>query len=249
VENQHGNHVISIKKLYRKQTKPEELDMTIKRMLMGLLVLWSAAALFSQERTPAVIREISGTVEVKAPGAAAWSPAARGQALERSAVISTGFKSSALIAIGNSTLSVQPLTRLSLEELAAAENAEKVDINLRTGRVRANVKPPAGGTTSFTVRSPSATASVRGTAFEFNGLQLRVEEGRVHLSGGDGGGTYVGSGHLARTSIETGRTLGTGETAREELAPFVPAGVDRIPAPASAVPSASGDIDAGFVWN
>jgi hypothetical protein len=222
--------------------------MTIKKTLMGLLALWSAAALFPQEGTRAVIREISGTVEVKAPGAAAWSPASRGQTLERSAMISTGFKSGALVAIGNSTLSVQPLTRLSLEELAAAESAEKVDINLRAGRVRANVKPPVGGTTSFTVRSPSATASVRGTEFEFNGIQLRVTEGRVHLTGGDGSGAYVGAGQAARISIETGQTTGAEETAREELTPSVPAGVDSVPAAAPAAPPSSGDIDARFTW-
>jgi hypothetical protein len=160
-------------------------------MIWGFVVLWAVPALFAQEAagTRAVIREISGTVEVKTPAEAQWSPAVRGQALARTTLVSTGFKSGALIDIGNSTLSVQPLTRLSLEELIRAGENEKVDVNLRAGRVRANVKPPVGGRTEFTVRSPTATASVRGTSFEFNGTILRVEEGRVRLAGNTGGGT------------------------------------------------------------
>jgi hypothetical protein len=228
-------------------------------MIWGLLVFLAAPALFAQNTAEtqavqavqtselqAIIREISGTVEIKAANAAVWSPASRGQAISRDTLISTGFKSSALIAIGNSTLSVRPLTSLSLEELTAAEDGEKVALNLRTGRVRADVKPPATGRTDFTVRSPSSTASVRGTSFDFNGIDIRVDEGRVHFTGGDRSGTYVGAGHQARTDIETGRVATAGETAKEELAPSVPAGVESIQD--FTLPALAGDIDAGFDW-
>jgi hypothetical protein len=218
----------------------------MKRTIIGLVLLLGAGALFAQEGG-AVIREINGTVEFKAPGAADWSPAQQGQRITQDTVISTGFKSSALITIGNSTLSVQPLTRLSLAELVRAGDGEKVDINLRAGRVRANVRPPAGGTTNFTVRSPSATASVRGTTFEFDGIQLSVDEGRVHVTGGDRSGTYVGAGHQVRTDIETGRTVSVVETVREELAPSIPVGVDSVPEVKTALPS-TGDVEAGFGW-
>jgi hypothetical protein len=223
-------------------------------MITGLAFLLGMGGLSAQEvsaqradEPQTVIREISGTVEVKAPDAAVWIPASRGQILERRTLISTGFKSSALIAIGNSTLSVQPLTRLSLEELITANGDEKVDLNLRAGRVRADVRPPVGGTTNFTVRSPTATASVRGTVFEFNGTELRVDEGRVHLSGNGGNGAYVGMGHLVRTDTETGRAAAVAETAREALAPAMPTGVDQAPEVPAALPVA-GDIDAGFDW-
>jgi ferric-dicitrate binding protein FerR (iron transport regulator) len=231
-------------------------------LITGFAFLLGIGGLCAQETTAqrtgepqATIREISGTVEIKAPGAADWAPASRGQVVEQRALISTGFKSSVLLAIGNSTLSVQPLTRLSLEELVLAGNSEKVDVNLRAGRVRANVRPPAGGTTGFTVRSPTATASVRGTVFEFNGTELRVDEGRVHLSsstsggggGGGGNGAYVGVGHVGRMDTETGRAAGAAETAREALAPAMPAGADSAPEAPAAVPTA-GDINAGFDW-
>jgi hypothetical protein len=221
------------------------MEAVMKTMIWGLVIVLAVPALFAQE---AVIREIRGTVEVKAPDAADWSPAFQGQAIGRSTLVSTGFKSGALIGIGNSTISVQSLTRLSLEELTRAESAEKVDISLRTGRVRANVKPPPGGTTSFAIRSPTATASVRGTSFEFNGTEVRVEEGRVHFAGTGGNGAYVGGGRLARTDSETGYTAGPAETAAEELTPPAPAGADSVIVPFPAKVLSSGDIDAWFDW-
>jgi hypothetical protein len=214
--------------------------------VIGLIFLLAAGIVYAQEGA-AVIREINGTVEVKAPGATDWSAARPGQELGRNTVVSTGFKSSALIVVGNSTLTVQPLTRLSLEELIRAGNTEKVNVSLRAGRIRADVKPPAGGSSEFTVRSPTATASVRGTAFEFDGIRVRVDEGRVHVSGNGQSGTYVGAGHQAAADVETGRTVSAAETAREELAPALPAGIESAPE-IKVDTSSSGDIEAGFDW-
>ncbi|MDR2663345.1 MAG: FecR family protein [Treponema sp.] len=217
----------------------------MKKTILGLALILGAAALFGQE---AVIREIAGTVELKAPGSAEWRPARQGQSITRNTLVSTGFKSIALIALGNSTLTVQPLTRLSLEELIRAEENEKVEINLRAGRIRADVKPPVGGgTTGFTVRSPTATASVRGTVFEFNGIRLSVDEGRVHFSGGDRSGTYVGPGRGVSTDPESGRTLGVRETVMEALTLPLPAGVEIAPEQRAAA-SLAGTVDAGFDW-
>jgi ferric-dicitrate binding protein FerR (iron transport regulator) len=117
--------------------------------------------------------------------------------------------------------------------------------NLMTGRVRAEVNPPAGMAVDFTVRSPITTASVRGTSFDFDGMELRVEEGRVRLAGGDGGGTWVSAGHGAKMDSGTGRIAGAAETARLDLT---------LPAPAGVAPSAddSGtvttDMSVGFTW-
>ena len=224
----------------------------MKSILMSLLVLWGVsglyAGLYAQESgSQAVIREISGKVEIKAPGSSNWTPARQGQSVARTAVVSTGFKSTVVIALGNSLLSVQPLTRLTVEEIQETAGNERVNINLQTGRIRADVKPPAGGKTEFTVKSPSATASVRGTSFEFDGLTLRVDEGRVHVTGGDRSGTYVGVGHSVSTDIETGRTVNAIETAREELVPSPPVGVNTTPGVPPIQP-VTGDIDATFSW-
>jgi ferric-dicitrate binding protein FerR (iron transport regulator) len=214
------------------------------KIALGVAFLLGAGVLFSQE---AVIREAVGTVEVKAAGAADWSPAEPGQIIGRTAVLSTGFKSTAVLGLGNSTLTVQPLTRLTVEELAESGGNERVNLNLRTGRIRADVKPPAGGKTEFVVKSPTATASVRGTVFEFNGIQLQVDEGRVHISAGDRIGSYVGAGHEVQTDPDTGRTGTVAEAAKENLAPSLPAGMNSAPETKPA-PLRNAKIDLGVDW-
>jgi hypothetical protein len=224
----------------------------MKRMSIGVLLLMGTALLPAQtapQAGAAIIREVTGTVEVKGPGALAWEAAAGGQALERAALISTGFNSTARIGIGNSTITVRPLTRLSLEELAAAPGTERVTVNLRAGRVRAEVKPPAGGTVDFSVRSPTATASVRGTVFEFDGTRLTVEAGRVHLGGQRVMGAYIGPGHATAADPETGKTVPAAERLKAELSPALPSGVDAVPAgPAAAAVPAGAGLGFGFDW-
>jgi hypothetical protein len=216
----------------------------MKKTALGFLLMLGAALLGAQT---ARIQRISGAVEVKAPGAAEWRPAEEGQTLDRAALISTGFRSSALLSVGASTITVRALTRLSLEEIVAARNEEQVTVQLRTGRIRAEVNPPTGGTTDFTVRSPVATASVRGTVFDFDGIRLRVEEGRVYLGSENAAGVYISAGHAAAADPETGKIATAIETIHEGLTPALPAGADAAPAvPRPA--AASAGLDIVFDW-
>jgi hypothetical protein len=217
----------------------------MKKMGMGMGFLMVAALLGAQT---AFVVETSGTVEIKAPGASEWKAAEAGQALDRAALFSTGFRSTALIRIGNSSVMVRPLTRLSLEEIIVRQGEERVTLGLRAGRVRADVKPPAGGRTDFSVRAPMVTASVRGTVFDFDGTRLAVEEGRVHLGGESVTGAYIGMGHSTAADTETGKTAAVIETIKEELSPALPAGVDAAPAAQAAAP-VSGGLGIKLEWN
>jgi hypothetical protein len=148
---------------------------------------WSAAA----QTLEAKFLEVTGTVEIKAAASPDWKRAAPGDLVERNTIISTGLKSSAVISIGSSLLDVRPLTMLTLEQLTRRGNTEETSLHLRTGRVRAAVTPPKGQSIDFTVGSPTVTASVRGTSFEFDGQRLRVENGRVLLTNTGGQKVYV----------------------------------------------------------
>jgi hypothetical protein len=227
------------------------------KKLINVLVLCGTVSLLAAQETKefhAIVREINGAVEVKASGQRDWVPAAIGQKLERETLLSTGFGSTAVLALGNSTLIVQALTRLSLEEIIAIQGNEQTRLFLHTGRIRAEITPPSGGKTDFTIRSPTAVASVRGTAFNFNGMRLRVDDGRVHLTGGDTSGVYVGRGRSVLANAETGRIATVRETVRGTLFPSPPAGVNTtdnqmttqfIPPPS---PPETGHIDGGFDW-
>jgi hypothetical protein len=186
----------------------------MRKGLIAGLILLNGILIFGQT---ASIRDLSGTVELKAPGTSAWVAAQRGARIYKDTTISTGFKSTALIAVGNSTILVRALTRLTLAELQSSQGNEEVRIELQTGRIRTEVNPPVGNRTSFVVRSPTATASVRGTSFDFDGVNLKVDEGTVHVAGGDGLGAYVGPGHEAISDPQTGRTAGPAELFWAEL--------------------------------
>jgi hypothetical protein len=216
----------------------------MKKTGIGFFLLMGAALLSAQT---AYIQETSGTVEVKAPGAAEWKTAVPGQELEPASLVSTGFRSTALVRIGNSTITLRPLTRLSLEAITAAQNDEELVLNLRSGRVRADVRPPAGGRMNFSVRAPTVTASVRGTVFEFDGLRLSVEEGRLHLGGENAMGTYVGAGHSTEFNPETGSSVPVAEVLKEALTPPLPAGVDELQAAQAAALLRTG-LGIGFYW-
>jgi hypothetical protein len=124
------------------------------------------------------LKEITGKVEVKLPGKA-WQVGKVGMAITKGTTISTGFKSVAVFSIGKTIVTCRPLTRLTIEEIIEKQDTVGAECYLQVGKMRAEVDKPEGGKVDFTVKSPVATASVRGTVFEFDGLNLDVERGTV----------------------------------------------------------------------
>jgi hypothetical protein len=141
-----------------------------------------------------VIRELSGKVELKHAGASAFVNARVGDEIAQDTIISTGFKSSAILTVGSSTITVWPLTRLSLAEIQMSADTENLNVNLQAGKVKVDVKPPAGLRANYKVQNPMAVASVRGTSFEFDMYNITVKEGRVSFSGASGLATMVSTG-------------------------------------------------------
>jgi hypothetical protein len=177
------------------------------------------AAQTPEQKPDAILRELSGRVEVMLPGSAEWLPAEAGMTIEQAALVSTGFKSTTILSLGNSTIVIQPLTQLSLEEIIERQGNELVNVYLRTGRVRAEIRPPTGGNVDFTVRSPAASASVRGTVFDFDTVNLNVAEGRVEFTGITGSLALVREGETSSVN-ETSSTVSA--PVEEKTAVFAP---------------------------
>lgn len=142
--------------------------------ILVLCVLYPLA-IYSQE---VVVEELRGKVEYRL-GSASWRALAVGDRIPVGSDISTGFRSRAVLNLGESTLEVKQLTRMSIEDLVEKEGTVKTELFLRVGRVRADVKRREGLQQEFRLRSPVSTAAVRGTSFGFDGLNLDVDEGRV----------------------------------------------------------------------
>ena len=150
----------------------------MKKPVLVLVLIFVVTLVFAQS---GVIRELSGTVELKSSGVASFSPANVGDRVGEDTVISTGFKSTALVEAGSALIAVRPLTRLSLTELRSAAGSETLNVNLQAGRIRVDLNPPAGTRSAMSVTSPMATASVRGTSFEFDTRNVVVGYGAVNF--------------------------------------------------------------------
>jgi hypothetical protein len=186
-----------------------------------------------------VIRELTGDVELKRSGSSAFVSASAGDAVSSNTVVSTGFRSTAIIAIGSSLITVRPLTRLTLAEIQSAENTENVNVSLQAGRVRVEVKPPAGTRTNLNVQSPSATASVRGTTFEMDTQNLNGIEGKVLLSGASGAGVLVTGGNSSSSNSD-GTVSNPAINAEQSAQVQQPVGADN--GASSAVQSNKGEL-------
>jgi len=191
-----------------------------KVFLVAVLTNVTLWCVFAQTGT---IRKMLGDVELRHAGAAGFVPASAGSQVAQDTIVSTGFRSTAIIEIGSSTLTVRPLTRLSLAEISTAVGTENLSLNLQAGRVRVDVSPPAGTTASFSVQSPEATASVRGTSFEFDMRSVTVLEGSVDFRGGSGAPVTVQAG--GESVVGVGGTAGNpAQIVFQNLSPPVPVG-------------------------
>ena len=75
------------------------------------IVVMLCVAVFGICAQNAVIREMTGEVEIKPAGASAFVPAQAGDEVAQDTVVSTGFKSTAIITVGSSEITVRPLPR------------------------------------------------------------------------------------------------------------------------------------------
>jgi hypothetical protein len=198
----------------------------MKQVTMILALLLCAASVCPQQGAQnGVITELTGTVELKPAGQTDFIPAKAGDTVAVDTVVSTGFKSTALIRTGSTLLTVRPLTRLSLSEISSSAGTETLNVALQTGRVRVDVNPPVGTKASMTVRAPIATASVRGTSFEFDTHSLTVLNGTVDFQGSQGRIMPVGAGSSSEIN-KNGRPADPVETFAAGLLPQPPAGSD-----------------------
>lgn len=145
-------------------------------LVLGLALVASVGA----QSLQATVKEFSGKVEVKTANGD-WQPVAANMVIDRGSSLSTGFNSRLVLLIGQTQLIVKPLTRLLLEELVKRESTNVTGLNLKVGKVNANVKSAAGERTEFTLKGPASTAAVRGTEFDYDGYALQVTEGVVQF--------------------------------------------------------------------
>ena len=88
----------------------------MKKLVLFLLVtIFSISFSFAASTEIAIVNSVVGKVEVQLNDS--WIQIKNGDILSSGTVISTGFKSSAVLYIGDSLIEVKALTRLTIEEI------------------------------------------------------------------------------------------------------------------------------------
>lgn len=169
------------------------------KYLTIIALLLSFIALPALGQVEAVLTSVSGKVELR-PEGGSWQSASQGQTVAPGTTVSTGFGASAAIELGESTIRVEPLTRLTLRELVQQADTITTRAFMDVGSVNAEVETAEGLSNDFEIRSAQATAAVRGTVFEFDGQSINVTEGRVSLQNQAGIGTVVSQNQQSSTS-------------------------------------------------
>jgi hypothetical protein len=149
----------------------------MKRYLISAVIFALVAGVFPLTALDGQVITVNGKVEFQATNGK-WKPMKAGDSVTAGTVISTGFRSEATVKLGGSILTIKPLTRLSLTQLVEKTDTVETELFLEVGNVKAEVNSFDNKKNGFTVKSPVATASVRGTIFEM-GDHLVVSRGSV----------------------------------------------------------------------
>jgi len=136
---------------------------TLVKKLSASLIFAAISGLTWAATLNATVVSTKGKAEVQK--GSSWSALSVGSVLSKGDVIQTGFKSELILKIKNTTVTVAPLSRVTIEQLASKSDKDETRLFLDTGSLKSDVKKTEDRRVGFTVRSPVATASVRGTRF------------------------------------------------------------------------------------
>ncbi len=129
-----------------------------KGLLVAAVLTVFSASLFAADAT---VTFVSGKVEVQRNGK--WVALQKGDTVAKSETISTGFQSEAKIKMMDSVMYLGPVTRITLEELSTTGKQDNVNVYLKTGSARSQVKHVDSKRVNYQVHTAVAVASCRGT--------------------------------------------------------------------------------------
>ncbi len=141
---------------------------------------------------------VSSTGKVEVQTATGWAPLKIGDEIQSGRVISTGFRSQAIIQVAGSSIVINQLSRLTLEQLTETNEAHESEVFIDLGSISADVQTSQNKRVGFVVNTPVATASVRGTAFDMGLAVIRVGRGQVDFKGARGGTVSVKAGGISK---------------------------------------------------
>jgi len=156
-------------------------------MAVGVMICGVAQA----ASVKATLGGVKGSVEVQKAAGGGWEAGANGLLLGEGAAVKTGPGAEAVLAWGGHAVKIAALSLVKVATLTGDDKGGSVSkLSLEQGRVTARVAKLTTKESQFTVKTPTAIAGVRGTAFDFainpanNATTLAVVEGSVSLAAG-----------------------------------------------------------------
>jgi hypothetical protein len=180
-----------------------------------VLAVLSTASLGAQE--VARVQSVSGEVELKKAGAAEYTAVEAGTALGLGDQLVTDVESEAVLKFPQGAeVRVYELSQVRVNEMFVTPDAARLQMFLRTGKVETMTPERSLLRTGFTVKTPVATASIRGShqlvshtdvtgtdVFFVRGTgSTRSDNGKtVNQSGGSSSTVHSGSQGQGNTSV------------------------------------------------
>ena len=194
-----------------------------KGLLVAAVLTVFSASLFAADAT---VTFVSGKVEVQRNGK--WVALQKGDTVAKSETISTGFQSEAKIKMMDSVMYLGPVTRITLEELSTTGKQDNVNVYLKTGSARSQVKHVDSKRVNYQVHTAVAVASCRGTDWIIDDSNnIICFEGTVAVAAYVPPENYIDnkSGSAKKEEAE-GEGEGSEETAEETPAAVADAGTE-----------------------
>ncbi|MBR0155238.1 MAG: FecR domain-containing protein [Treponema sp.] len=134
----------------------------MKKIITALLISFLSFEIFAIEA-----KVVSVTGKVQKQRGAAWVDLKPGDVIAKGELIQTGFKSEAVLSLTSanqkSTIKVAPLSRVTIEQLSETATEDTASLAVTSGSVKSDIQKTKDNRVNYSVRSPVATASVRGT--------------------------------------------------------------------------------------
>ena len=152
------------------------------------------AAGLSAHALDAKVTSVTGKVEYQKTGSDTWTPVKQDDILSEGTIISTGFNSYVTLNMDGNVCTMEPLTRMSIEQISKKDIVQngknktvtKTAVFIDTGKASFKVNSTDKKLNDFKVHSPAATASARGTEYsvDSNTGTVDTSHGLVAVTGG-----------------------------------------------------------------
>jgi hypothetical protein len=135
----------------------------------------------------ATVASVSGRAQKLQAGQEKWQDIAAGDQLDQQTVIRTGLRSRVVLKFQDrAEVVVEDATKVGISEFLQTGTRVRAQVGLKYGSIHVDV-PKQNGPTDFSVSTPVATLSIRGTAGEITfssdaGLHLFSEHGIWHAA-------------------------------------------------------------------